>query len=202
MFTPNSDTVDFNNLNAQQITTINSGADLYNALTGNDTVTLPDAAHATGLNWEYGTKFKSGPGNDRIIVPTNFVGSQAIDGGSNDGNSKDVLELPGSASDYKFSVNLLGSWQQTQTTIQSTPFPSLVFTTNDVEQAKFKDPVKNVVSGLDNWNEVGTQIVEAYSNNPTASAQSRNWHPVAAIELGVFPKRLHKFLIHLFRRYF
>ena len=42
LFTTGNDTVDFNNLTSDQVAAINGGADLYNALGGNDNVTLPD----------------------------------------------------------------------------------------------------------------------------------------------------------------
>lgn len=43
LFTTDSDSVDFNKLLPDQVTAVNGGADLYNALGGGDTITLPDA---------------------------------------------------------------------------------------------------------------------------------------------------------------
>src|SRR5262249_13806428 len=121
-------------------------------------------------------------------------GEQKVDGGSDNqsdptNGGKDVLILQGSANDFRISVDLQGTWRDTKTFIQALPFPSTqVFSTVDVEQVRFEDPVDNVVhrAGFDGLIELGTQIVAAYDES-TAAAQTRNWHPVAAIELGMKP---------------
>ena len=64
-----------------------NGADLYNALSGNDIVTLPNAAHYQLTNpptdpivtWDPANTFNAGPDNDMVSVPTG-QSSEIIDG--------------------------------------------------------------------------------------------------------------------------
>jgi hypothetical protein len=67
LFTTGSDTVDFNNLTSTQIASINGGADLYNALGGNDVVTLPNVANyqfTSSVTWTPSQTFTVGAASD------------------------------------------------------------------------------------------------------------------------------------------
>jgi hypothetical protein len=96
LFTENADTVKFNALTEQQLAAVKGGADIYNALGGDDNVTLPsDAAAAALVGYSPGTEFIGGDGNDTIIGGS-F--SDVIDGGpGNDlifgggGSGQDIL---------------------------------------------------------------------------------------------------------------
>jgi hypothetical protein len=82
LFTSNADQVNFNQLTPQQTYDINSGANLYMALGGNDQVTLPNAAHyllTNAVTWNPLVTFNAGAGNDIIIIPTG-PSSGTIDG--------------------------------------------------------------------------------------------------------------------------
>ncbi len=99
LFNTGDDTVDFGELSAGQRQIIDDAAEagqigaIYDAQTGNDTVTLPslhEAQLTTEVAWNYSTTFKAGDGND-VIHGGN--GNDIIDGGAgndelhgNDGN--------------------------------------------------------------------------------------------------------------------
>jgi hypothetical protein len=86
LFTTGADTVDFNNLTSGKIAAINGNADLYNALGGNDVVTLPNVANyqlTPSVTWNPSQTFTigaltdtsantdtvtGGDGNDKIAI--------------------------------------------------------------------------------------------------------------------------------------
>ncbi|MGY3370245.1 hypothetical protein ACVWZL_007370 [Bradyrhizobium sp. GM2.4] len=114
-----------------------------------------------------------------------------LDGGANLEHRSDLILLPGSADDYSFDVSFGLSWPETTTTIKPTLqslYPAVSLVTSDLERIDFENPVDNVIRrvGLDSLIELGTQIAATYGES-TAAAQTRNWHPVAAIELGMKP---------------
>lgn len=88
LFTSSVDRVDFNNLSSVQSAAVAAGAGLYNALEGNDVVTLPDVENANQpvgegktLSWNFALTFNAGPGNDRITAGD---GDDKIEGGDGD----------------------------------------------------------------------------------------------------------------------
>lgn len=82
LFSVGADTVDFNNLTLDQKAAIDAGANLYEALSGNDVVTLPDTENddlRPGITWDYERAFNGGLGDDKI---TGGNGEDEIGGGS------------------------------------------------------------------------------------------------------------------------
>ncbi|QIG95967.1 hypothetical protein [Bradyrhizobium sp. 6(2017)] len=98
LFTTSADIVNFKSLTSDQRTAIiDGGANLYSALNGNDSVTLPDTSTipgVTGVAWSFGQTFNAGPGNDTVA---GGVGDDKIAGGDGDdllsgGNGTDILD--------------------------------------------------------------------------------------------------------------
>ncbi|MEI8716341.1 hypothetical protein [Mesorhizobium sp. ISC11] len=124
----------------------------------------------------------------------NFAGNtiQTLDGGPNPEAGGDLIKLPGSADDYKVSVNFGPGWPDTTTTITTAPnnssgFPSISLVTNQIEFAQFERPVDNRVI-LSRGNlvfEMASLAKEAYTG--ATAAESRGWHAVSALELGMMP---------------
>ncbi|MBV9863393.1 MAG: hypothetical protein JO267_14740 [Alphaproteobacteria bacterium] len=70
LFTPDADSVNFNNLSPDQLTAINGGADLYDSLSGDDRVTLPDPGDyqlTTTVAWDPSQTFTMGDGDDILV---------------------------------------------------------------------------------------------------------------------------------------
>jgi len=78
LFTVGADSVDFNH---QGSGTFDHDGAQYNALDGNDVVTLPDAGVFNSATWDYGMTFDAGAGNDTIYGGT---GSDIISGAAGD----------------------------------------------------------------------------------------------------------------------
>ncbi|MEH2503733.1 Ca2+-binding RTX toxin-like protein [Bradyrhizobium sp. AZCC 1578] len=78
LFTPLSDSVDFNSLTATQLAAIAGGANKYDALGASDTVILPNIANMGVSNFVQSTPFLGGAGNDTI---TGGDGNDNIVGG-------------------------------------------------------------------------------------------------------------------------
>jgi Ca2+-binding RTX toxin-like protein len=83
LFTDNNDTIDFDNISAQQLAFLDPSTSLQNALAGNDSVTLPSISDP--LNWDAfgyneGQAFLGGAGNDNI---TGQDRNDIINGGDN-----------------------------------------------------------------------------------------------------------------------
>jgi Ca2+-binding RTX toxin-like protein len=69
LFTTGADTVDFTKLQPNQVAAINSGADLYHSLAGNDTIVLPNVANyqlTSTVKFDPTQTFFAGDGNDTI----------------------------------------------------------------------------------------------------------------------------------------
>jgi hypothetical protein len=125
---------------------------------------------------------------------------------------QDVIKLPGSPNNYQLTTAFTAdSFLQTQTTIASQePLPpSIQLTTSQIEHVTFASPVTNVVQlfGHTIAAEMLELASEVYGDLPTLGhtaeplaymagyspgtstlqPQSRNWHPVNAMELGLQP---------------
>ncbi|BCH14411.1 calcium-binding protein [Mesorhizobium sp. L-2-11] len=123
--------------------------------------------------------------------------AQTLDGGPNpnagdDASKADLIKLPGSADDYKFGVSFGPDWSATATTITTDPnnssgFPGISLVTMEIERARFERPVDNAVT-LSRGNlvfEMASLANEAYAG--ASAAESRGWHAVSALELGMMP---------------
>jgi hypothetical protein len=156
LFTPGPDTLNFNALTAgQKFALVYDSADPYDALAGNDTVTLPNAAHyqLTGpplpftITWNPATTFNAGPGNDTIIIPAG-QSSAIIDG---DAGTDIVRYTGGSAfgSPFKFDAATrtatYGDYTITYNgnTVDSAGKPGVQVTVTDAK-ANISDVLKNV----------------------------------------------------------
>jgi Ca2+-binding RTX toxin-like protein len=89
LFTAKNDTVDFNGLSPEQASSVRShgGDGIYDALAGDDTVTLPLAVNyelTTSVTWDSSRTFFAGDGRDTVL---GGVGNDIIDGG----NGNDVI---------------------------------------------------------------------------------------------------------------
>jgi hypothetical protein len=128
LFTTGADTVDFNNLTQAQIASINGGANLYDAQAGDDTVTLPDAAHyqlTSTVSWDPSQTFNLGAGRDTVKIngttmPTNVIGgfvlgdtfdltgipfdSRGIATLVNSGGANDVLQINENGKSYQLNL--------------------------------------------------------------------------------------------------
>jgi Ca2+-binding RTX toxin-like protein len=110
LFTVNDDTVNFNALTDQQLAAVKAGADIYNALGGDDTVTLPsDPAAAALVGYTPGTEFNGGDGNDTIIGGS---GNDVINGGPGSdviigGGGSDILSAESPSAESGAEVNLV-----------------------------------------------------------------------------------------------
>jgi hypothetical protein len=154
LFTAGVDVVNFNNLTTAQQSAIAGGADLYNALGGNDTVTLPNAAHyqlagpprLSTVTWNPATTFNAGPGDDTIIIPAG-PSSGIIDG---DAGTDTVRYTGGTFSLNNYNYNATtpatyGSYTITYNgnTVDSTGKGGVQVTVAN-SQAKISDVLKNV----------------------------------------------------------
>ena len=91
IFTSEIDIIDFNSLTAVQRESVNSGDPLYDALSGNDRVTLPNdlAIAGTSKTWDPNSTFFAGDGDDWVIggalndIINGGRGRDRIDGGFN-----------------------------------------------------------------------------------------------------------------------
>ncbi|MBX9593837.1 MAG: hypothetical protein K2X46_05710, partial [Roseomonas sp.] len=72
LFTSNDDVANFNLLSVSQRDAVARGADMYNALAGNDRVTLPGAAAGSDLGFLRDRVFNAGEGND-VITGSDFA---------------------------------------------------------------------------------------------------------------------------------
>ena len=103
LFTTGNDIVDFNNLNSSQLAAVKNGADLYNALGGNDTVVLPAQTNSfqlpgTTVTWDPSQTFTVGALTD------SSANTDTITGGSGNYN----IAVVGSAT-VNITINGNGS---------------------------------------------------------------------------------------------
>lgn len=213
LFTSVVDSVDFNTLNPQQQQAIeyliqkNQVDKLYDALPGDDTITLPNKDNlqiTSGVSWDQSRTFLSGEGNDTFDYHSASFGGfagfaegfrQSLDGGTDDPNGLnggDLIKLPGSPSDYIVEVSLTDSWNTTQTTVTSTiksGQPKFYLDTKNIEKVSFAEQVSNAVSLKSGSviNEMTTLADETYDLSAMTAEADRNWHAVSAIELGIKP---------------
>ena len=138
-----------------------------------------------------------------------------------DASKPNIIKLPGSANDYQFNVlfNSGDTFSGTQTSIGPVSgAPAYVINTTGVEKADFADPINNEVALADNNIAVemlqlaaevyGPQLNSLGIRDPLAwekpsgtntgakvaiAAQSRGWHPVSAMELGMAPADFGQF---------
>jgi hypothetical protein len=134
---------------------------------------------------------------------------------------QNIIKLPGSASDYQFNIsfNFGDTFSGTQTSISSVNgAPAYVINATGVEKADFAHPINNKVALADNNIAVemlqlaaevyGPQTYSVFKREPLAwedpsgtntgakvaiAAQSRGWHPVSALELGMAPADFGQF---------
>lgn len=142
---------------------------------------------------------------------------QTLDGGADFGAPGDVLRLPGSPSDYDFVVEHASTWGQATTTVRKLgPNRSVEFTfkTKDIEKAILADAIENKVElefgslALEaaklakevygtlqtlNLADGSRRKLDRLADEPnydrtiSTAAEGRNWHAVAAMELGLKP---------------
>ncbi|MET4515369.1 calcium-binding protein [Bradyrhizobium sp. I1.7.5] len=112
LFTSGAETVNFNGLDASQRAAVAAGAIIYDALGGDDRVTLPDstAVPGTGVIWNFDNVFQAGAGNDTI---TGGAGTDKIDGGADndilDGGAGNDRLNGGSGNDDLVAVTVGGN---------------------------------------------------------------------------------------------
>ncbi|MEF8756321.1 MAG: hypothetical protein V5B60_20685 [Accumulibacter sp.] len=185
------------------------GDDQLNGLDGDDSLTggagkdkLYGGAGNDRLYYESeADELYGGVGDDRFAAgdPT-----KQIDGTThvlNGGSGKDRLELAGAAADYRVRVDIpsSGSWEATTTTTMArragSSLPDVTLSTQEIEKAVYQAPIANVVvlEGANTISEMARQMIDVYAAQPRvgvfddAAGTPRNWHPVAAIELGMQP---------------
>ena len=109
LFTTDPDIVNFNSLNADQVASVKTGAQLHSALAGDDFVFLPDTVviPSTGKSWDAGKFFLAGEGND--FIHGGNLNDHIAGGAGNDsvsgGNGADILM--GGAGDDTFTPGIL-----------------------------------------------------------------------------------------------
>ncbi|MEJ0019688.1 MAG: Hint domain-containing protein [Acetobacteraceae bacterium] len=190
LFSDGSDTVDFNALTSVQIAAIGKGADLYNALPGNDVITLPDTAHAADLTgtrfaFSLAETFHAGDGADTFNFSKGLAAYDGqvlhLEGGASSGDAGagsarpfanpaafDRLELPLSADAYSFSVtftNRDASPGHTLVGLRDTAGAGKVLIdTQNVEVVSFATAIHNPVAlvGGNKFTELAALATEVY----------------------------------------
>ena len=229
IFTPGDDIVDFNNLSPDQRKSLDLGALYTSALGGNDTIILPTDTSAKMLNLNDPTgkyylryimaPYNGGPGADIFDFSqkaglSDYAGGETlnIDGGTPARNASatapyltpaldDTLKLPGSASDYTFTVKYATKSTATHTVVSTIPklvqlLPVSINTAN-IERVTFAAPVSNPVtlytppnaSGLGSmYGEVAELNSEVYGPNdplhPADALASSNTSPAQNVHVG------------------
>ncbi len=183
LFTESGDVVFFEALTPGQITAINNGAELYNALDGNDVVTLPNTtviSYGTGTRaWNPATTFAAGAGNDTV---TGGLLDDKISGGAgNDtltgGAGIDTAMLTGRPSDYEI-VDNVGTGK---TTIRNKSTGE-IDTIETFERFSFDVSLGDNAVVIKNAYLTMAQLSQhAYSDAPFA----KGWRPLHAHELGL-----------------
>jgi Ca2+-binding RTX toxin-like protein len=212
LFTLGSDKVDFNALTASQSAAVASHYELYQALDGDDQVTLPNVAHYSALGWDGTQTFSAGAGNDTIHGGD---GNDKIDGGSgadhlfgeggtdvftigdplveagdtiSGGDGYDTILMTGRRDQVAgYTVQFGSSWAATTTTLTFANGASTEVT-DTVERIIFTDATLMNDVKLSSNNiiaEMAQLSLEAYNDSAEASAKRANWRPLSAMELGI-----------------
>jgi Ca2+-binding RTX toxin-like protein len=133
---------------------------------------------------------------------------QTVDGGSQPSGKRDIVLLPGAATDYAYAVSFAGM----ETTLRTAGVTGATVRLVDVELARFADPIENLVKPMDGSVAVEMALLakEVYGPNPTLghkaeklgweagwkagetrevanAAEQRGWHGMEAIEIGLKP---------------
>jgi Protein of unknown function (DUF2974) len=125
-------------------------------------------------------------------------------------SQQDVIVLPGSPADYKFSVQFGPTWSTTVTSIHTNGrdgFPDVTLKASSVERVQFAHQIDNPVTLL--GGSIAAEMLELaheaywypvnfFATEPLASstnvqpteaskAEARAWHALSAMELGIAP---------------
>jgi Ca2+-binding RTX toxin-like protein len=162
-----------------------NGLDIFEGSPGNDTI-------------------NGGAGFDIFDFKAGFAGfasgaKQTLDGGANLAVAPDLMILAGSPNDYQFKVEFGTSWETARTVITKGPLvgaPLYTFDTKNIEKLEFSGPINNNVNLGTTFDNVTVNYAGIVKNSYpqgkspttlTSVEQGQNWHPVAAIELGIKP---------------